>query len=175
MYYLYTLLTAPGVVVHELAHAFFCWLAKVKIHKIKLFQFDKNIAGYVTHDEPSWFYQALLISFGPLLINSLFTLVLFSQVTQPSLAWINGLKTGANLSLVWIWLAIAVGLHSIPSTGDAKSLWLTATERWWHNPLKIIGLPFVLILYVLNWLRRLHIDVIYVIALFWLGNIFLKK
>lgn len=162
-YYFYNLLTAPGVMMHELSHAFFCLTAGVKIHKIKLFQFGR-LAGYVVHDEPTKFYQGFLVSFGPLILNSLFTLFAFSQFREPFYAW---------QPWVWAWLGFAAGMHAIPSTEDAKSLFGLANRRFFRNPLVVIGYPFVLILYILNFLKRLHIDFIYVGALFWLGRFYL--
>lgn len=164
MYYLYALLTAPGVIVHELGHAIFCVVAGVKIHKIKLFQFG-NPAGYVVHDEPNKFYESILISFGPLFLNSLVALLCFARLHAPFLTWQN---------IALFWLGTAVGLHAIPSTGDAKTLLSTTNRRVWRNPLLIIGYPFVLLLYLLNILRRLHCDFLFVVALFWLGQIYLK-
>lgn len=163
-YYFYSLLTAPGVMIHEFGHVVFCWLARVKIYKIKLFQFGST-AGYVTHDEPNNFYQAVFISFGPLIVNSLLTMFLFAKVMPPYYNW---------QSLVMLWLGIAIGLHAIPSTGDAKSLLGTANRRVWRNPLILLGYPFVLILYILNLLKRIHFDFVYVGVLFWLGRIYLK-
>lgn len=164
MYYIYALLTAPGVIIHELGHAFFCFLARVKIHKIKLFRFG-NPAGFVTHDEPKNFYQAISISFGPLIANTLVALFAFARVFPPYAAWQN---------VIPLWLGIAIGLHAIPSTGDAQALLSTTNRRIFRNPLIAVGYPFVLIIYFLNILKRLHIHVLYVALLFWLGNIFLK-
>ena len=45
-YYLYALITMPGVVLHELSHAFFCVFSGIKVHEVKLFRFG-NPAGYV--------------------------------------------------------------------------------------------------------------------------------
>lgn len=164
MYYLYALFTAPGVIIHELGHAFFCFLAGVKIHKMRLFRFG-NPAGYVTHDEPTKFYQAVLVSFGPLIANTLLALLAFARVFTPYLAWQN---------IVPFWLGAVISLHAIPSTGDAKALLATTNRRVWRNPLIIIGYPFVLVIYMLNILKRLHIPIVYATLLFWLGNIFLK-
>jgi len=163
-YYLFNLLTAPGVMIHELSHAFFCVVAGVKIKKIKLFQFG-NPAGYVVHEEPQKFYQSFLISFGPLIINSLLAMFLFSQFKTPYYNW---------QSLLYLWIGFAIGLHAIPSSGDAKSLFQSTNEKFWHNPLVIVAYPFIIILYILNLLKRLHIDIVYVGFLFWLGDIFLK-
>lgn len=173
MYYLYSLLTAPGVAVHELGHAFFCLIAGIRIRKIKLFQFGE-LAGFVVHDEPQKFYQALFISFGPLIINSFIAMILFAKISLNYPGWFHVTGPKGDLSFLWLWLGVAVALHAIPSTGDAQSLFRTSVDRWWWNPLKIIGLPFVGLLYILNFLKKYKIDFVYVAVLFWLGRIYLR-
>jgi len=162
-YRLYNLLTAPGVVMHELSHAFFCLTAGVKIHRVKLFQFGK-IAGYVEHEEPTKFYQGFLISLGPLILNSLFALLAFSQWRAPDRHW---------QPWVWLWLGIGVALHAIPSNEDANCMLHLANKRFWKNPLVMIGYPFVLILFILNLFKRVHVDWVFVGVLFWLGRFYL--
>lgn len=164
LYYLYSLATAPGVVVHEFGHLVFCLLAGVKVHRLKLFGFGQT-AGYVIHDEPAKFHQSVAISFGPLLLNSLLTLICFSLVRTP---------LAALRPALFLWLGAAIGLHAIPSTGDARTLLTITNGRVWKNPFILLGYPFVLFLYLLNWLRRLHLDFIYVGVLFWLGWWYLK-
>lgn len=164
-YYIYSLITAPGVMAHECSHLIFCWLSGVKVHKVKLFQFG-HVAGYVVHDEPQKFNQGFAIAFGPIIINTLAALVLFSQVEAPwNRAW----------PFVAAWLGITFGLHAIPSDGDALTLWQLFKHRFKKNPLIIIGLPFIPFLYLLNFLKRLHIDWLFTALLFWLGAIYLKK
>lgn len=153
--YLYEAVTAPGVAVHELGHAFFCWLSGVKIHKIKLFQF-KQVAGYVQHDDPQYFYQHVLISFGPLVVNTLVAMVLFAGIKAPWNDYYN---------IVWLWLAVGIGLHAIPSTGDADALWGAAKRRFWHNPLVLITFPLIAALYFLNLLKRWRIHFLYTLLL----------
>lgn len=165
LYYFFNLLAAPGVVVHEMSHALFCILAGVKIVKVKLFRFG-NPAGYVIHEEPQKLFQSFLISFGPLLINSSLAIFLFSQFKPPYYNW---------QSILFFWIAAAIGLHAIPSNGDAKSLFESTNHRFWRNPFVIIAYPFIILLYILNLFKRLHIDVIFLAVLFWLGNIYLKQ
>jgi len=164
MYYLYNLLTAPGVIVHELSHAVFCLFAGVKIYKIKLFGFGQT-AGYVVHEEAKKFYQGFLISVGPLLINSFLALFLFAKFTEPYLTGINA---------VYLWLGFAIGMHAIPSGEDSKALLRLANYRFKRNPLVIFGYPLILAMYILYLLKRWHIDIVFVGFLFWLGNIYLK-
>ena len=164
LYYLYSLLTAPGVIIHELGHLLFCLFAGVKVHKVKLFQFG-NPAGYVVHNEPDSFFQSILVSFGPLIVNSIVVLVAFALFKPNFKDWHQ---------IVLLWLAIAIGLHAIPSNGDAESLFQTINGRVLRNPLVIIGYPLVILLYILNFLKSIHLDFVYVVLLYWLGHIYLK-
>lgn len=163
--YISMILGAPGVMVHELAHAFFCLFFGVKIFKINLFQF-KRVAGYVTHEEPRSFLGSFFISFGPLLINSGLSIYLFTKIVPPY-----------NLSnpydLLWLYLGIAVGLHAIPSTGDAESLLQNANRNIFRNPLKLLFYPLVLVLYILNLLKRVYFNLIFVGFLFYLAKFWL--
>ncbi len=165
MYYIYELLTAPGVAMHELGHAFFCWLAGVKIYKIKLFQFGE-LAGYVKHDEPRYFYQHIFVSFGPLIANTIVAMVLFAGIKAPYLDYHNAL---------FLWLGIALGLHAIPSTGDAKALWEATKRRFWRNPLVLIAFPLIAGLYFLNLLKRWRIHFLYTAALIAVSVLVLKS
>jgi hypothetical protein len=165
VYYLWDLLTAPGVMMHELGHVIFCLSAGVKIYKVKLFQFGKT-AGYVDHEEPNNFFQGFLISVGPLILNTLFTLFAFAKFEFTFGDW---------RPWVWLYFGIAVGLHAIPSDGDDRTLLALANRRVFKNPLVVLGYPVVLLLYIFYLLKRLHIDWILVIVLFWLGHIYLKQ
>lgn len=161
--YLKFLLMAPGIIVHELAHAFFCVLFGVKIYRINLLRYNE-VAGYVIHAEPRRFLPAFFISFGPLIINSLLAVFLFAKV-ELIFSW--------SIAL-YFWLGIAFGLQAIPSTGDAKALFNNANHNFWRNPLVIIFYPLVLILYFLNFLKYIYIDFIFVIFLFYIAQFYAK-
>jgi hypothetical protein len=72
----YTYLTAPGVAIHELGHAFFCIIFRHKIVKMKLFspQNDGTL-GYVQHSyNPKSTYQKFgnfFIGTGPIWFGTL--------------------------------------------------------------------------------------------------------
>ncbi|PIP34324.1 hypothetical protein COX21_03495, partial [Candidatus Falkowbacteria bacterium CG23_combo_of_CG06-09_8_20_14_all_41_10] len=72
--------------------------------------------------------------------------------------------------LLFLYLGIAVALQAIPSTGDAESLLLMANRNFWKNPLVILLYPLVLILYLLNLLKRFYFDWAYAIFLFYIGQ-----
>jgi len=150
---------APGIMVHELAHAFFCIFFGVKIHRINLLRFD-TVAGYVIHDEPRRFLPSFFISFGPLIINSALSIYLFSKIVWDYDFYV----------LIYLWLGIVLGLQAIPSTGDARALLNNANHNIWRNPLVIIFYPLVLVLYILNWLKYIKIDFIFVVVLFYLAR-----
>lgn len=161
MYYFYSLLTAPGVIVHELGHYLFCKLSGMRVIRMKLFRFG-NPAGYVIHEEPTKFYQSFLITFGPLLLNTTLTVWLFYHLAVPYISLVN----------FWpVYFGFAIALHAIPSTGDASSLLSSANHRIWRNPFVLIGYPFILILYILNLLKRLKIHFVYAFFLLWLAQI----
>lgn len=159
-YYLYLILGAPGVIVHELAHAFFCLLYGIKIYKINLFQF-KKVAGYVIHSEPKSIMSSFFISFGPLLINSGLAVYLFTKIIPPYFNLYN---------LLWLYLGIVIGLEAIPSTGDAESLLQNANHNILRNPLKLLLYPLILVLYILNLLKRIYFSIFFVAFLFYLAK-----
>lgn len=129
-----------------------------------LFRFG-NPAGYVEHDEPTHLFESILVSFGPLIVNGLLTLFCFATFKLSPFTWQDAVK---------IWLGFAAGMHAIPSSGDTKSLYSTINGRFWRNPLVVFGYPFVLVLWVLNVLKRFHLQFIFTVFLFWLGRYYLK-
>jgi hypothetical protein len=87
----YTYLTAPGVAIHELGHAFFCLLFRHRIVKMKLFspQSDGTL-GYVQHAyNPKSAYQKIgnffigtgPIWFGTMIVYLIARFILTSQAT----------------------------------------------------------------------------------------------
>jgi hypothetical protein len=149
-------LTFPGVILHEIAHKVACDFAKLKVMEVKLL--DKGGGGHVVHEKPDVFWKYLLVVFMPLFFNSLFTAVftLVAVLTNaiPFVPWI------------FLWLALSAGMHSIPSTGDAKSLWqgsmeLIELKKYWA----VLGLPLVGLIYLAAVLRFFWFDAIYAVFL----------
>lgn len=111
-----SLITFPGVIIHELAHQVFCHLFGVRVHEVVYFQV-KDLsapAGYVLHDPPQNFCQTVWISIGPLILNTTLTIIiglLASKVTHE----------GACAPFL-VWLGMSIGLHAFPSDPDMSHI-----------------------------------------------------
>ena len=73
--FIITILTFPGVIVHELAHELVCALLGVRVRKVCYFRVG-NPPGYVVHDSPETVMGHILIGTGPFLVNSVVGVVL---------------------------------------------------------------------------------------------------
>ena len=135
---LISLITFPGVIVHELAHKLFCDFTKTKVLEVKYFRFG-NPAGYVVHEIPTNVWKHMLIGVGPLFFNT--CLGAFIGLASSPLRHAKGVG-GVFFGLL-TWLAVSIAMHSFPSTGDAKSIWSAIWSR--NSPLlaKLIGTPVV--------------------------------
>ena len=58
-----SILTFPGVIVHEAAHMLFCRMRGVAVLEACFFRFG-NPAGYVVHDEINDFNSAFLVGWA---------------------------------------------------------------------------------------------------------------
>ena len=146
------LLTFPGVVFHELGHQIFCIIAGVKVRKAVYFRFG-NPAGYVIHDTPDSILKALLITFGPFISGTFFSLVFY------------------NMSgIFFTWLGFSTALHCFPSSGDAKSLWSQTNSRIRRNIFALIGYPFALLIWTADILKAVYFDFFYAVGLYLLSQ-----
>lgn len=158
-----SILTFPGVIIHEWAHKKFCDWNNVRVFDVKYFSFG-NPAWYVTHDKPKKYSQIFWISIGPLIINSLLTIVLsfLAVQTQPE----------SFFYFFLLWIAISVGMHSFPSNSDAKNILEashTSLESGW-SILHILAYPFYGLIMIANLLRIIWFDLWYALFLIWLGG-----
>ena len=155
--WLISILTFPGVIVHEAAHMLFCRLRKVAILDVCFFRVG-NPAGYVVHEQVDDFTTAFLIDVGPFFVNS-FLCVLFCF---PAYVPVRVFDRGDPLSFFLIWLGVSIGMHAFPSTQDATNLWHQSSKALrGFNPLALIGFPLVVLIYVANVLSIIWFDAIY--------------
>lgn len=137
-----TVLTFPGVIVHEIAHQLFCRWLGVAVFDVCYFRFG-NPAGYVVHEAPRTFFQSLLISIGPFIINSIVGVL----IAFPSVMPLTQFDSGTPVDVVLLWLGISIAMHAFPSTGDAISLWQSAKHL--HGGVaQIFAAPIVGLIYV---------------------------
>ena len=110
-----TLITFPGVVIHELSHQLFCRFLTVEVEEVCYFRIGSP-AGYVIHEPTKKWIHTVAIAAGPFFINSLIASILAFPVALK-------IEFGNTSDILLLWLAISIGMHAIPSTGDAQSMW----------------------------------------------------
>jgi hypothetical protein len=116
--WLIALLTFPGVICHEMAHRFFCDLAGVPVFAVSYIRIG-NPAGYVIHGPVSNLKSALMISIGPLIINTALCSFLSFAAVIP--IFILDLADTDIASSLLIWIAISIGMHAFPSDTDMEN------------------------------------------------------
>ncbi|MFY9559753.1 MAG: metalloprotease family protein [Terriglobales bacterium] len=164
-------LTFPGVIVHETAHLFFCKLFRLAVYDVCFFRLG-NPAGYVIHEKTDNFRALFFVSMGPFVINTLLCVVFCTAAFLP--VW--ELKVDDLLAYFFYWLGLSIGMHAFPSTDDLTNIWALAPDLAKKgNPLAIVSLPLVAVLYVLNFARVVWADLGYGIAVGILGPIAIFK
>lgn len=141
--FIISILTFPGVIVHEFAHQLFCRLSRVAIFDVCYFQFG-NPAGYVVHEIPKKAGQNILIGIGPFFINS----ILGALIAMPAAIPIFKFGSGSILDYFLIWVGVSIAMHSFPSTGDAQSIWKAVTGPNVPFITRAIAAPIVGIIYI---------------------------
>lgn len=151
-----SILTFPGVIVHEAAHQLMCRLTGTPVLNVCYFRVG-NPSGYVVHDAPSSGWKHFLISVAPFLINSIVGIL----IALPVALSIASDTTIGPLDFLLGWLGFSIAMHAFPSTGDASSLWeaLKSETAPWH--LRLVGFPVVGIIYLGALLSMVWLDAIY--------------
>ncbi len=157
---LISIATFPGVIVHEFAHKFFCEKTGLRVLEVCYFRF-KNPCGYVIHELPKTFFQSFLVSVGPLFLNTVVAMLVFA------LAKITGQNS------ILLWLGGSIGMHSFPSSGDAKVLWKESNRHVKDNFWAVLGYPFAILIWIASILSIIWFDLFYAMGLYFLVNIIL--
>jgi len=134
---LFRLATAPGIVLHELAHRLACLVVGVPVQSVAYFQLT-GPPGYVEHATPSRWSTAALIALAPLAGNVAVAAVLieYSLATYTG----SGIDAVATGGLLW-WVAVAALIHTLPSSTDLETVWAATTARWYRVPLAVVVGP----------------------------------
>jgi hypothetical protein len=139
---LISLVTFPGVIVHELAHVAFCKFTDTRVLKVCLFRLG-NPAGYVIHEQPSTVWRHILIGVGPFFVNTFLGLMLgiiaiplHMDLDHPTL-----------FQVFFLWLGVSIAMHSFPSIGDARSIWHAMWSQVAPISARLIGSPLVFVIF----------------------------
>jgi hypothetical protein len=154
---LISLITFPGVIVHEIAHQLFCRLCRVAVLDVKYFSIGENPSGYVVHEIPRKLSHQVLIGIGPFFVNTIVGALISLSAAQPVLEF----GTGSLLDYIFIWLGVSIAMHSFPSTGDAKSILNALNDMEASIIAKIFLYPLVGLIYLCSFGSVVWLDLIY--------------
>jgi hypothetical protein len=155
-----SILTFPGVILHEAAHQYFCRANKLAVLEVCYFRFG-NPAGYVIHEATADFHKAFMVGMGPFFVNTVFCVLFCSAAFLP--VWELGVAD--PLAYFFYWLGLSIGMHAFPSNQDMVGIWhLMPAETKRLNVLAIVSYPIVALVYVLNLARVIWADLGYGIA-----------
>lgn len=167
--FIISILTFPGVIVHELAHQICCRICGVVVYQVKYFQFQ-NPCGYVIHENVTNPWKNLCMALGPFFINTIIGM-LIASVPAFCIMGDGEMMYQSNplmsvLNIVLLWLGISILMHAFPSTGDAKSLVQTVLKNKEVGiGAKIITAPFIGLIYLGAVGSVFWLDLIYGIAM----------
>lgn len=153
-----SVVTFPGVIIHELAHHLFCRIRKVPVYAVQYFQLDMSVTGYVQHGKIDSFATTFLVSVGPFLVNTLVCLAICFPASLPY----HYFGDRSFITFFLLWLGVSIGMHAFPSTVDARHIWEKAKEEAGKkNVFAILSFPFVILIYIANILRFFWFDAFY--------------
>lgn len=158
--FLVSLVTFPGVIVHELAHQLFCRILRVPVYDVKYFQL-KNPSGYVVHEPSEQPGKTFLISVGPFIINTIIGIIIMLPVAMELFL----LENHNIYYLILGWLGLSILMHSFPSTGDAKVLSKNVLKNK-EVPLiiRILVAPVIGLIYIGAYGSIFWLDLVYAVG-----------
>lgn len=154
-----SVVTFPGVIVHELAHQLFCRLFRIPVFEVCYFRAG-NPAGYVLHERVERPYQQILIAVGPWFVNTALAVMIGASAAVNTIVDDPG-----PLDVLLLYLAISIGMHAFPSLGDAGVIWDSVVK----NPAtamhtKIVAVPIIGMIYIGALGSFVWLDAIYGVA-----------
>jgi len=155
------LLTFPGIIVHEIAHRFFCDITETPVYDICYLRVG-NPLGYVKHGEVTGLKDLFLISIGPLIVNTMMCMLL----TLPFMYPVFILGTGAvnPIFSILAWFGFSVGMHAFPSDVDMDNLVREVKTTKQRGVLFYIAAPFAALVGCANYLSLIWMNLFYAIG-----------
>ena len=142
--FIISILTFPGVIVHEFAHLLFCRIFRVAVFDVCFFRVA-NPPGYVIHETPKSLWHHVLIGIGPFFTNT----IIGSVIAIPAVYAFSAPGTPNPIYLVLMYFGVSIAMHSFPSTGDAdsirKAVW--DKENGGSAGMKILLAPIIGLIY----------------------------
>jgi hypothetical protein len=160
--WLVALVTFPGVVVHEMAHRFFCDVTDTPVYEVSYFRPMGNPAGYVVHGRSRTLRAALLISAGPLVINTVLCSILTLTVAYQLVVLHEQFNDPVLIFLAW--LGYSIGMHAFPSRQDAASLTAQVHEARGRGVTYYLARAASWLIAVANTLRIFWLDALYALG-----------
>jgi hypothetical protein len=161
-------LTFPGVIVHEIAHQWFCRIFGVAVLDVCYFRFG-NPAGYVLHEHPVKPSQQIWIAIGPFLVNT----VIGGVIAAPASIQVFLLEAAGPVDFILIWLGVSIAMHAFPSTGDAKTLRTAVSVVGVPFGVKLIAYPIIGLIFLGAIGSYVWLDAVYGVAVAGLGPVIL--
>jgi hypothetical protein len=121
---LVSLLTFPGVIIHEIAHRLLCDIQNIPVYDVRYFIVWSRRAGYVIHARTDHYRKRLLIGLEHFFVNSLVAMVCtIPLATELYFGTTFAAHTCLFLpKLVITWIGVSVGFNAIPSKKDTEGL-----------------------------------------------------
>ncbi|AIQ58359.1 DUF3267 domain-containing protein [Paenibacillus borealis] len=157
--FILSIVTFPGVIVHEFAHQLFCRLFRTSVLDVCYFRVG-NPSGYVVHEQPGSQSHQIWIGLGPFFINT----VIGALIALPSAIPVIQFGNATLIDYILIWLGVSIAMHSFPSTGDAKNIWSSIKDKETSWLMKIIVSPIVGLIYLCSIGSVVWLDFIYGVA-----------
>jgi len=152
------ILTFPGVIIHEMSHRFFCDVEKVPVYEVCYFKVS-NPAGYVIHAPITKLKSSLLISIGPLIINTFLCSILTLSAVFPLV--ILKVENSSFVFPLLFWVGISTGMHAFPSNVDIDNFIGAVKNTKESGGLLFFAQLFSYILKIANVLRFIWFDFFY--------------
>jgi len=141
--FLISIITFPGIIVHELAHQLFCRWYKVPVFQVVYFRVG-NPAGYVLHEKPQNKWQTMMISIGPFIVNT----IMGGLIALPAALAVFTFENANIFHYLLIYLGVSIAMHAFPSRGDANSILSVIQEPDTNFFTKIVGYPIIGLIYL---------------------------
>ncbi len=147
--FIISVLTFPGVVVHEFAHKLFCRITGTKVLQVCYFRLGSP-AGFVIHEQAGTVWKHIIIGIGPFVVNTTMGFLIGLLGSRGALHMGN-LDTSVSILTEitgegLMWLAISIAMHSFPSVGDAQSIWSAVWQKGSPISARLVGTPLVAVI-----------------------------